>query len=308
LFPLPPFVTLSVSNHWENHDGFSFERERLMMKTVAILGTGLMGSSLGLALKKRKVPLRIHAYARREETRRIMIALEAADAVFDRPSDAVRDADLVVFCVPVLTIPELAKACCPSLKPRAVLTDVGSTKAHLNKLMAEVLAGTETVFIGSHPICGSEQQGIEAGDADLYEGAVTVVTPFGPCDAAALDAVSNLWKSAGSSIKVMDAEQHDRILATTSHLPHVVAAALTLSANHCGILCGSGFRDTTRIAEGSPQVWSDIVCTNTPALKDALKVFRAHLDELDELIRKRDGEKLADWFAAARNKRKELLG
>ncbi len=266
-----------------------------------------MGSSLGLALKKRGVPVQIHAYARRAETREAALNLGIADAVFDDPVKTVKGADLVVFCVPVLTIPELAKACRAGLKPGAILTDVGSTKACLNKLMAEALDGTGAEFIGSHPICGSEQQGIEAGDADLYEGAVTVVTPSAQADKASVEKVSNLWKSAGSAVTGMDAKQHDAVLAATSHLPHVVAAALALSAGDNGLFCGSGFRDTTRIADGSPQVWSDIVLTNGPALKAALKNFRENLDELTVLVGEGNGEKLTNWFAAARDKRKELL-
>jgi prephenate dehydrogenase len=266
------------------------------METIAILGTGLMGSSLGLALKKRGVPVRIHAYARRAETREAALKLGVADAVFSDPAEAVRGAGLVVLCVPVLTIPELAKACLPGLSPGAVLTDVGSTKAGIEKQMKTLGVN----FAGSHPICGSEQQGVEAADADLYEGAVTVVTSEN-------EKVSNLWKSAGSRVIQMDAAQHDRILAATSHLPHVVAAALVLSAGGNGLFCGSGFRDTTRIADGSPQVWSDIVLTNGPALKAALERFRENLDRLGALIDEGDGRKLAGWFAAAREQRKELL-
>ncbi len=267
-----------------------------------------MGASLGLALKKRGVPVRIHAYARRPETRQAALKLAIADAVFADPVEAVKGADLVVFCVPVLTIPELAKACRAGLKQGAIVTDVGSTKACLNELMAEVLAGTGAEFIGSHPICGSEQQGIEAGDADLYDGAMTVVTPVALADEASVEKVSSLWKSAGSAVTVMNAKQHDCILAATSHLPHVAAAALALSAGDSGLFCGSGFRDTTRIAEGSPQVWSDIVRTNAPALKAALRIFCDNLNDLAMLVEEDDGEKLANWFAAARDKRKELLG
>ena len=122
------------------------------METIAILGTGLMGSSLGLALKKRGVPVRIHAYARRTEIREAVMNRCAADAVFSDPAAAVKDAALVVFCVPVLTIPELARSCRSGLKPGTVVTDVGSTKACLNELMEDALAGTGACFIGSHPI------------------------------------------------------------------------------------------------------------------------------------------------------------
>jgi len=277
------------------------------MKTIAIMGLGLMGSSLGLALKKRGVDVEVRAYARRAETRDIALSLGAADSVFGDPAEAVAGADVVVFCVPILTIPELAKTCLPGLSPEAVLTDVGSTKAELATLMNELLSVTDVVFVGSHPICGSEQEGIEAGDADLYEGAVTVVTPKADAVEGTVSEVSNLWKSVGSTVRVMSPEKHDEILASTSHLPHMVAATLVRCVDD-GLFCGTGFCDTTRIAAGSPEVWSDIVRTNAPALKSALADFRGQLEELDALIDSGDGDKLSAWFAAARDKRKELLG
>jgi len=277
-----------------------------LMKTIAILGLGLMGSSLGLALKKRGGDVEVRACARRVETRDAALKSGAVDCVFDDPAEAVRGAELVVFCVPILAIPELAKVCLPGLSPGAVLTDVGSTKAELVRWMDELLAGADAVFVGAHPICGSEQQGVEAGDADLYEGAVTVVTPKAGAVEGVVAKVSNLWKRAGSTIRLMSPEAHDDVLAATSHLPHMIAATLVRCVND-GFFCGSGFRDTTRIAEGSPEVWSDIVRTNAPSLKIALKFFRAQLDELDVLIESGDGDELTGWFAAARDKRKELL-
>ncbi len=276
------------------------------MKTIAIMGLGLMGSSLGLALKKRGVDVEIRAYARRAETREAALKIGVADAIFDDPVEAVRGVDMVVFCVPILTIPELAKACLSGLNPEAILTDVGSTKAELAILMDNLLAETDTVFVGSHPICGSEQHGIEAGKSNLYKGAVTVVTPQADAAEGVVSEVSNLWESVGATIRVMSPEAHDEILATTSHLPHMVAATLVRSVND-GLFCGTGFLDSTRIAAGSPEVWSDIVQTNAPALKSALKSFREHLDELDALIDTDDAEKLVSWFAVARDKRKELL-
>lgn len=276
------------------------------MKTIAIIGLGLMGSSLGLALKRRGVPLHIRAYARRAETRDAAQRRGAVDAVFDDPAEAVKGANLVIFCLPVLTIPELAKASLPGLDSTAVLTDVGSTKAELALQMEVLLDGTGAVFVGSHPICGSEQQGIEAGDADLYEGSVTVVTPSSDGVEEAVSEISTLWKHVGSTVRVMASETHDRILATTSHLPHVVAAVLVRCVEE-GLFCGTGFRDTTRIVEGSPEVWSDIVRSNTPALQTALNNFRRQFDAFDALVAEGDGRKLAEWFAASCTQRKELL-
>lgn len=277
------------------------------METVSILGSGLMGSSLGLALKQRGAPVRVRVYARRTETREAALSLGVADEVFSDPVEAVRNADLVVLCVPVLTIPALAEACLPGLKKGAIVTDVGSTKTELVRRLDGLLSGSDAVFIGSHPICGSDQQGIEAGNPDLYQGAMTVITPQTGSPQEAVEKVSNLWKRVGSSVTLMPPEEHDRILAATSHLPHVAAAALVLAAGDNGLFCGSGFRDTTRIAGGSPEVWSDIVRTNAPALMEALDVFRKRLDELEALIQSGDGEKLAAWFAAARDQRKKLL-
>ncbi len=277
------------------------------MNTIAIMGMGLMGSSLGLALKKHGIDVEIRAYARRAETRETALKLGAVDRVFDNPVEAVRGADMVVFCVPILTIPELAKACLSGLNQDAILTDVGSTKSELVQLMDNILAESDAVFIGSHPICGSEQQGIAASRSDLYTGSLTVVTPFDDFTEDAVEEVSDLWKSVGSAVRVMRPNVHDEVLATTSHLPHMIAATLVRCVND-GFFCGTGFCDTTRIAGGSPEVWGDIVRTNSPALKSALADFRGHLDEIDALIDGDDAEKLVKWFTVSRDKRKELLG
>ena len=267
-----------------------------------------MGSSLGLALKNRRIPVEVRAYARRQETREEAVRLGVADDVLADPVDAVRGVDLVVLCVPVQTIPALASACRDGLKAGAVITDVGSTKACLNVEMAEALAGSDAVFVGSHPICGSEQQGIESGSPDLYDGAVTVVTPQDGTSPELVAMVSNLWTSVGSVVRIMNADAHDAALAMTSHLPHVIAAALVLSAGEDGSLSGTGFRDTTRIADGSPDVWSDVVCTNRAALLDALDGFQNHLNELRTLVANGDDAALRKWFASAREKRRALQG
>lgn len=277
------------------------------METIAILGTGLMGASLGLALKRRGVPVRIHAYARRAETREAAVRLGATDVAFADPAEAVRGAGRVVFCLPVLTIPAVAAACRAGLCSGAVLTDVGSTKAALVRQMAVALEGAPVEFVGSHPICGSEQQGLEAGRTDLYEGAMTVVTPSAGSTASAVEAVSTLWKQVGARVTVMDADEHDRILATTSHLPHAAAAAVVLSAGDNGLFCGSGFRDTTRIAAGSPEVWRDIFLTNRQPVLTALEACRRELDRLTVLLERNDAVGIEAWLAQAAAVRRALL-
>lgn len=266
-----------------------------------------MGSSLGLALKKRGVPVRIHAYARRAETRALTLERGVADAAFADPAEAVRGAGLVVLCVPVLAIPGLAQACRAGLQKGTLVTDVGSTKGSLDERMTEVLSGSGSEFIGSHPICGSEQQGVEAGDADLYEGAVTVVTPAAHSSAAAIEKVSGLWRQAGSVVKIMSAEEHDQILARTSHLPHIAAAAVALSAGENGLLCGSGFRDTTRVAAGSPIVWRDIISTNRKQIQIALDDCLNELNDLRGMLENDDSSAIAMWLERAAMNRKKLL-
>jgi prephenate dehydrogenase len=276
------------------------------METVAIIGLGLMGSSLGLALKKCVDGPRVHAYARRPETRSTALDIGAADAVFDSPSDAVKDADLVVLCLPVKAIASVAESILSTLSSGMIVTDVGSTKSDVIKQMESLLSRSDAVFVGSHPICGSEQQGIEAADESLYEGAVTVVAPGEDVLADAVKTVCAFWEQIGSTVEVMEPDVHDAILAVTSHLPHMAAAALVRCVDD-GLFCGTGFRDTTRIAEGSPEVWRDILMTNREAVLDALARFRKEMDLLEHLIRDNDNGEVESWLAAAAGRRKDLL-
>ena len=276
-------------------------------KNIAILGIGLMGASLALGLKKRGFAGRILGYARREATRVQALESGVADAVFADPSDAVREADIVVVCVPIWSIAKLAKQIIPALKPGAVVTDVGSTKSELLKTMAPLFAGSTAHFVGSHPIAGSEKTGIEAGDPDLYEGRLTVV-----CAADGAAAISNLWKSVGSEVVEMSPEQHDAMLASTSHLPHMVAAALARSvadgdpANKADF-CGTGFKSTTRVASGSADMWVDIIDTNRAALEAELDRFHEELQGLIQILRGGNGDDIRAWLEEAAADRNQIL-
>jgi prephenate dehydrogenase len=283
------------------------------MSVVSILGLGLMGGSLGLALKARGLAERVRGYARREETRQRALAAGAVDTAADRPEDAVRGADCVVLCVPVLSIPAVAAACLPALAPGCVVTDVGSTKAWLAGEMARLFAASPARFVGSHPIAGSDRTGLEAARANLYEGATVVVTPGGTeGETDAAEAVSRLWTSVGARIVRMAPDAHDRVIARTSHLPHVVAAML-VEAVWSGVepegraLCGSGFRDATRIAGGSEELWHDIVKSNRAALLDALGEFGAIAATVKQTIESGDFEGLREFLARNRRRRGEVL-
>jgi len=247
------------------------------MKRVAILGLGLMGGSLGLALKARGV--RVAGYARRAPVRDQALEMEAVDEAFSDPARAVEGASVVVVCVPVLSTAALLKSCRAHLAPGALVTDVGSTKAEIVRAARAILRRSSATFLGSHPIAGSEQQGLAAARADLYERAVVVLTPVGGEPSGAAKRLERFWTSVGARTVRLPPRTHDRIMARTSHLPHLVAAALSVAVGRSpqppGLrdFCGTGFRDTTRIAEGAPDIWMDILQSNRKAIAMEVRAF-----------------------------------
>ena len=285
------------------------------MKRVAIMGAGLMGGSLGLALKAHGFDGTITAYARRAETRADVLARGAADEVFADPVAAVLEADLVVYCTPILTIPDLVAASLPGLKEGAVLTDVGSTKQELTARMEPVVQGSGTVFVGSHPVAGSEQQGIEAARADLYDGALVVVTADagGGASEQAVQQVVAFWEGVGAHVIRTSAMEHDRLVARTSHLPHLAASLLAGTVNRegqperIGPFCGTGFRDTSRVADGAPEIWRDIVCTNAQPIAGELKALRTEIDQLLAWLEAGDFERTTRFLEDSRAARRAIM-
>jgi prephenate dehydrogenase len=282
------------------------------MKTVAILGLGLMGGSLGLALKAGRRGVTVRGYARRAETREEALRRGAVDKVFDDAGAAVEQAEFAVFCAPILAIPPLVSNCRAHLAPGCLLTDVGSTKSYLAGQIDSRLRGTTAVFIGSHPVAGSEQQGIGASRPDLYRGAVVVVTPGPEAPQVAIQAVRSFWEGVGGLVRVMDPEEHDRVMARTSHLPHLAAALLASTVGReddparWAELCGTGFRDTTRIAEGSPEVWHDILRTNAGHAIEELRVFASEVTQLSNLIEEGRFDSMKAFLEKARDRRRAL--
>ncbi len=274
---------------------------------LAIIGLGLMGGSLGLACKQSTATCTVRGYARREETRQLALDMGAVDQVFDDPKQAVSGADLVILCAPVLAIPDLARACIPGLSKDAVLSDVGSTKAWLLKEMSDMPA----TFVGSHPIAGSEETGLDNARADLYTNAVVVLTP--PADAAdSLARLSGFWQALGARAVVMSADEHDTLIARTSHVPHLLAASLAYhvaadDSDAVKQLCGTGFRDTTRVAAGSPALWHDVVATNADAILRSLDNFADILNSLRGNIANGDHDAVRAFLAEASEKRSSLL-
>jgi len=274
---------------------------------IAILGLGLMGASLALGLKKRGLTGRIMGYARREETRSAALISGVVDQVFADPADAVREADQIVICVPIWTIAQLAEQIIPALKPGAVVTDVGSTKSELLRTMEPLFKDSAAHFVGSHPIAGSEKTGLEAGDPDLYQGRLTVV-----CPAEGSKEITDLWQAVGSEVIEMSPAAHDAMLASTSHLPHMVAAALARSVAEDdpaqkADFCGTGFKDTTRVASGSADMWVDIIDTNRAALEAELGRFHEELQGLIKILHDGNGDDIRQWLEGAASDRNQIL-
>jgi prephenate dehydrogenase len=290
-------------------------------ETVALVGMGLMGGSLGLALRERRLARRVVAVARRPETVRRALELGAADEGCSEPEQGVAAADLVVLCTPVLTIPALVERIAPHLKPGAVVTDVGSTKAVLVRELPQRLR-RDTPYVGGHPMAGSEHTGVDAARADLFLGASYLLTPTAETPE---DAVVRLerWISALGAIPIrIEPEAHDRAVAGISHLPHVVAAALAAAVG-CPVpednsdlsgeretlrrLIAGGFRSTTRIAASSPEMWRDICLTNCDAVLEALRLFEAELALFARALEDRDAGALFRAFERARAAREDLV-
>jgi len=253
--------------------------------TVAILGPGLIGGSLALALAERSLVDRLTIYARSpralDEIRLAGVNAELGG----NPSEAVREADVVVLCVPIEAMPALMQECRGALKPGALVTDVGSVKGSVDAALAPLLAG-HALWIGSHPMAGSEQSGFVAARPDLFENAAVIVTPTAQTAPGAQALAEKFWRALGARVFTLSPGKHDQTVAEISHLPHLLAALLVLNADAAGLpLVGGGFRDSTRIASGAPDLWIEILSSNRTAVADACENLAALLVQVEGLLR-----------------------
>ncbi len=264
-----------------------------------------------MAVKSRRLPYRVVGFARRPEVSAKAVRIGAADEMALDPVAAVCGADIVVLCVPVLRIAELAGACATGLKAGCIVTDVGSTKTHAIQGIESAVVGRGVRVVGSHPIAGSDETGLDAARKDLYEGAMVVVTLTEHTDPSALAETGDFWRQLGARVEVMSPESHDAMLARTSHLPHIVAAALVNAVLggeglRRAAFCGSGFRDTTRIAAGSEVLWHDIVRSNPEAVESALAEFSVEIERVLKALREGRFEAIRAFLAEARERRGPL--
>lgn len=276
---------------------------------VSLIGLGLLGGSLGLALKQRKIATQVNAYVRRAVSIVECQKVQAADLATQDLACAVDGADLVILCTPLAQMRDLTEKLLPHLKPGALVTDVGSVKESVVQELTPLVARAKCEFIGSHPMAGSEHIGLSAAHADLFQDAICLVTPTLHSTSNAVRNAQALWKALGGIPMRMRPDMHDDLVSRSSHLPHVVAAELAnyvLSPAHPkeqSMLCATGFRDTTRIASGSPEMWRDIAMANRKNLVRVLGVFIEDLQEFQLALERQDITAIEEFFAKAKQRR-----
>lgn len=273
---------------------------------LTIVGVGLIGGSIGLAAKQRGLARTVRGLGRQQASLDRALAAGTIDEAFLEPAQALHQADLVIYCTPVDQIAAQVTTHLAWCSPSAILTDAGSTKG---ALVAEIEAALPAPvrFVGSHPLAGSEKRGPEFADGNLFQGRWTVVTPTPRTDADALEQVKAFWAALGSRVKTMTPEEHDQALALTSHVPHLVAAALAGSLpDELHDLAATGFRDTTRIAAGDSGLWTAIFTHNRDAVLAALNAVEARLRDFRSALEQHDWATLDQLLTHAKKVRDAL--
>jgi cyclohexadieny/prephenate dehydrogenase len=287
---------------------------KLQFERVALIGLGLIGSSLSHAMRRAGLARTVVGHARTARTRETALRLGLVQEAYATAAEAVRGADLVILCAPVGTYAELAKETAPVLSRGAIVTDVGSVKgAVVRDVAPHIPKGVH--FIPGHPIAGTEHSGPESGFPELFDGRWCVLTPPRGADPAAVDRLAAFWKACGSHVEIMDADHHDLVLAITSHVPHLIAYNIVNTARHLERVTDSevikfsagGFRDFTRIAASDPVMWRDVFLNNKEAVLEMLGRFSEDLTALQRAIRYGEAETLHRLFTEARATRRGII-
>ena len=286
----------------------------LFFERVAFIGIGHIGSSLARLMRREKLAGTIVACARRKETLDTVLRLKLAEEVTDDPAVAVKNADLVVIATPLSTYVGIGETIAPHLKQGAIVTDVGSVKELVVRDFAPLLPEGVHLVPG-HPVAGTENSGPESGFPEVFQNRWCILTPVPGGDADALDKITRVWKSGQMQVVTMDAAHHDRVLAITSHVPHLIAYTIVGTATDLEEtlksevikFSASGFRDFTRIAASDPVMWRDIFLTNRDAVLEILQRFTEDLTALQRSIRKGDGRSLEELFTRTRAVRRSII-
>jgi len=284
----------------------SFER-------IAIIGLGLLGGSIGLAVREFLPGARTTGYDLDPATRARAAERGLADRVCDTAAETVRDADLVIFCVPPGAMGDAAREVAGALPDGVVVSDVGSCKQSIARILAEALPGR--AIIPAHPVAGTEHSGPDAGFAQLFRNRWCIVTPDEQSDPRLLTRLVQFWETLGANVELMSAEHHDLVLAVTSHLPHLIAYTIVGTASDLEDVTqgevikysAGGFRDFTRIAASDPTMWRDVFLANKEAVLEMLQRFTEDLTALQRAIRVGDGDMLFEHFARTRAIRRSII-
>jgi cyclohexadieny/prephenate dehydrogenase len=283
-------------------------------KRVALIGIGLIGSSLARVMRRDNLADHIVINARTQKSLDTATDLGLADSTTLDPAEAVKGADLVVFCTPIGSYEALAKTIVPNLETGCIVSDVGSVKKMVIDILAPLMPDGVHLVPG-HPIAGTEHSGPEAGFAELFQDRWCILTPAKDADQTAVDKVTALWTAANMKVEIMDAVHHDHVLAITSHLPHLIAYTIVGTATDLADdleqevvkYSASGFRDFTRIAASDPTMWRDIFLNNREAVLDILGRFSEDLTAMQRAIRHGEGDTLADAFTRTREIRRKII-
>jgi len=284
-----------------------------MIETVAIIGLGLLGGSIGLATQEYLPGLRTSGYDADPATRARARERGLAHHVAETAAEAVAGADLVIFCVPVGAMEQAARGIAGALKPGAIVSDVGSSKQTVARALSDALPGA--AIIPAHPVAGTENSGPDAGFASLFRNRWCIVTPPEDANPLQLTDVVQFWEALGANVELMSAQHHDLVLAVTSHLPHLIAYTIVGTASDLEEVTQSevikysagGFRDFTRIAASDPTMWRDVFLSNKDAVLEMLQRFSEDLTALQRAIRVGDGEALFDHFTRTRAIRRGII-
>ncbi|MES2986759.1 MAG: prephenate/arogenate dehydrogenase family protein [Pseudomonadota bacterium] len=285
----------------------------LPFSRVTIIGLGLIGSSIARAVKQHMPTVQVTGHDADPETRAIAVRIGLCDDVADTPGASVIDADLVILCVPVGAMGEAAAAIAADLPADAIISDVGSCKESVIEAVRAALP--DAVFVPAHPVAGTEKSGPEAGFATLFRGRWCILTPPEGTDALAVERVGEFWKRLGADVEMMEPVHHDRVLAITSHLPHLIAYTIVGTASDLEEVTASevikysagGFRDFTRIAASDPTMWRDVFLANREGVLEMLQRFSEDLSALQRAIRWGKGDELFELFSRTRAVRRSII-
>lgn len=282
-----------------------------MIERLCIVGVGLIGGSLARALKRAGAVGEVVGTSRREEHLRRARELGVVDRYSLDAVDAARGADMVVVCTPMGAMEDVFRALRPGLDAGATLTDAGSVKQTVFRAARAAFGRVPSFLVPAHPIAGTEHSGVDASFASLYDGRRVILTPGDAADPGAVERVEAMWRAAGAETDRMDAARHDEILASVSHLPHLLAYVLVdlvaTDPGDCFRYAAGGFRDFSRVASSDPVMWRDICLENREAIAERLSAFGERVGELAELVRRGEGGALFERFARAKGARDAFI-